>query len=414
MSTGARAGPGASQAACQDGRRGDLHRRGAGGPRALLHQPRRPGLRAGQPARGGQGRALRALLPLRRSRCAGSSSTSSSSRSRRPADARARIGDRARGSALRARASASTATIRWPSSAACTWPCEGASQHPDQGARVGPAHGLPRAVHPLRAVHRPPGRALQLPRARRAATGSPLRERYVEVLDRAFETYARWIDPMREYWTRRFPQPAGEARRRLPHDDPGEGARHSARAAARGDPVERGHLRHRPGLRGAPAPHARASARARCATTAALMLVELRKVIPAFLTAPRAAGARRASGRGTWRRRARPPPRWPPRLLEDVEPESPARGHADRLRSGRRGEGGGRRALRGLRASGRPAPGRRAQARRRGAPRGPRRLRRRSREPAPQAGPGVRAHRRTASTCSATTAPSATCSATGC
>jgi thymidylate synthase ThyX len=41
--------------------------------------------------------------------------------------------------------------------------------------------------------------------------GHPLRRRYVETLDRAFETYARWIDPMREYWMRRFPQPAGDS-----------------------------------------------------------------------------------------------------------------------------------------------------------------------------------------------------------
>ena len=41
----------------------------------------------------------------------------------------------------------------------------------------------------------------------------PLRARYVEVLDRAFETYARWIDPMREYWMSRFPPPPGRARR---------------------------------------------------------------------------------------------------------------------------------------------------------------------------------------------------------
>jgi thymidylate synthase ThyX len=39
----------------------------------------------------------------------------------------------------------------------------------------------------------------------------PLRARYVEVLDRAFETYARWIDPMREYWMSRFPPPPGES-----------------------------------------------------------------------------------------------------------------------------------------------------------------------------------------------------------
>jgi thymidylate synthase ThyX len=41
--------------------------------------------------------------------------------------------------------------------------------------------------------------------------GHPLRPRYVETMDGAFETYARWIDPMRAYWTRRIPQATGEA-----------------------------------------------------------------------------------------------------------------------------------------------------------------------------------------------------------
>ena len=41
--------------------------------------------------------------------------------------------------------------------------------------------------------------------------GHPLRARYVETLDRAFETYARFIDPMREYWSARFPPPPGES-----------------------------------------------------------------------------------------------------------------------------------------------------------------------------------------------------------
>ena len=88
--------------------------------------------------------------------------------------------------------------------------------------------------------------------------GHPLRARYVETLDRAFETYARWIDPMREYWTRRFPKPAADSDADVPPDDPGQGTRQSARAPARGHAVERGHLRHRPGLRSAAAPHARA------------------------------------------------------------------------------------------------------------------------------------------------------------
>ena len=41
--------------------------------------------------------------------------------------------------------------------------------------------------------------------------GHPLRARYVDTLDRAFETYARWIEPMREYWTRRFPKPPADS-----------------------------------------------------------------------------------------------------------------------------------------------------------------------------------------------------------
>src|SRR5262249_56185533 len=30
--------------------------------------------------------------------------------------------------------------------------------------------------------------------------GHPLRERFVETHDRAFETYVRWIDPLRDHW----------------------------------------------------------------------------------------------------------------------------------------------------------------------------------------------------------------------
>ena len=45
-----------------------------------------------------------------------------------------------------------------------------------------------------------------------AELGEPeLRARYVETLDRAFATYARWIDPMREYWSRRVPKPPGDS-----------------------------------------------------------------------------------------------------------------------------------------------------------------------------------------------------------
>ncbi len=39
--------------------------------------------------------------------------------------------------------------------------------------------------------------------------GHPLRPRYVEILDRAFETYVRWIEPLRAHWTARLPRPSG-------------------------------------------------------------------------------------------------------------------------------------------------------------------------------------------------------------
>ena len=35
-----------------------------------------------------------------------------------------------------------------------------------------------------------------------------LRTRYVETLDRAFETYVRWIEPLRDHWTARLARPA--------------------------------------------------------------------------------------------------------------------------------------------------------------------------------------------------------------
>jgi thymidylate synthase ThyX len=41
--------------------------------------------------------------------------------------------------------------------------------------------------------------------------GPALRASYLQTLDRAFETYARWIEPMREYWSARLVKPAGES-----------------------------------------------------------------------------------------------------------------------------------------------------------------------------------------------------------
>jgi hypothetical protein len=83
--------------------------------------------------------------------------------------------------------------------------------------------------------------------------GHPLREEYIAAMDAAFEVYARWIDPMRAWFEARYPRADG--------DSEGQGARHAAWPAAGRDPVERGHLRHGPGIRGAAAAHARPSAR---------------------------------------------------------------------------------------------------------------------------------------------------------
>ena len=62
-----------------------LHRRRGGRPPPVLHQPRPSGLRARQPARGREGRAVRALLAHARRACAACSSTSSSPTSTSPA-----------------------------------------------------------------------------------------------------------------------------------------------------------------------------------------------------------------------------------------------------------------------------------------------------------------------------------------
>ena len=113
--------------------------------------------------------------------------------------------------------------------------------------------------------------------------GHPLRQRYVETLDRAFETYARWIEPMREHWTARFPKPAGDSdvawratiraraldslRGLLP-----AATRSSVGIFGTGQGYEALLLRMRT--------HPLAEVR----DYASLMLVELRKVIPAFLT----------------------------------------------------------------------------------------------------------------------------------
>ena len=169
-----------------------------------------------------------------------------------------------------------------------------------------------------------------------------------------------------------------------------------------------------PGLRGAAAAHARASARGGARPARDQMLAELRKVIPAFLDARRSAGPRRPLESTTSRRRGAASTPRPRALLADARRRAARRGHAHRFRSGRRDQGRRRGALRRsdlpddqLLAHRAPHDSRRSR-------RGAARLRRRARQPPPQARAARSSAPATASTCSPTTAPSAICSATGC
>ncbi len=129
--------------------------------------------------------------------------------------------------------------------------------------------------------------------------------------------------------------------------------------------------------------------------------------------AHRSAGPWRPLDRLLHRRRDTPLPT-PPRRLSTPRLPSRETRSPDRLRSRRRDQGRRIGALQHLGAARRSAPRHRAPhvagRSRRPAPR----LRRRSRQSPPQAGPGIRAHRATASTCSPTTARSAICSAIAC
>jgi len=113
--------------------------------------------------------------------------------------------------------------------------------------------------------------------------GHPLRQEYISTLDAAFATYARWIDPLREWFERRYPKKA----------DDSEAVYRSAIRAKALDTL-RGLLpaatRSNVGIYGTGQAYEalllrmRAHALHEVRVTADAMLAELRKVIPAFLT----------------------------------------------------------------------------------------------------------------------------------
>ena len=113
--------------------------------------------------------------------------------------------------------------------------------------------------------------------------GHPLRRQYLDTLNAAFATYATWIDPMRAWFERRYPRSAGDS----------DAVYRSAIRAKALDTL-RGMLpaatQSNVGMYGTGQAYESLLLRMRAhplmevRATADLMLTELRKVIPAFLT----------------------------------------------------------------------------------------------------------------------------------
>ena len=124
---------------------------------------------------------------------------------------------------------------------------------------MGSADELPRAEHALHRLRRSPRRPLPL-LPRPGAAVEPLRH----PLRRRHGPHVRRLQPAAGQGHRsRAGHGAARPRRlrlRLPPGHPGQGARCGARRAAGRVAVERGHLRHRAGVRAAAAAHALAPA----------------------------------------------------------------------------------------------------------------------------------------------------------
>jgi thymidylate synthase ThyX len=111
----------------------------------------------------------------------------------------------------------------------------------------------------------------------------PLRESYVRTMDQAFETYARWIGPMQEYFGRRYPRAASDSE-----------AVHRSAIRAKALDTLRGLLpaatQSNVGMYGTGQAYEalllrmRAHPLAEVRACAGDMLTELRKVMPAFFT----------------------------------------------------------------------------------------------------------------------------------
>ena len=395
-----RASAGAPVAASRLDRRDRLRRRGVHArrgrhPPAVLHQPRRPGLRPGQPARGGQGRAVRPLLAARPRACAGCSSTSSSATSTSPATQTidATVGLR-RAEELYDRVFFEYGDDSVAQLGGVHLACEQASNLLTKVLEWGRLMAYLEQSHPLHRLRRPHRRPLPLlprPRACSARRSAPATSATWTACSTPTPSCCRRCT---DFFREPVPQGPGRLRLRLPPGHPGQGVRRRCGASCRP-------RRCRTSASTAPA---RATSSCCCAcgshplpearAYADLMLHELRKVIPSFLKRVDLAdrgvawsdylgrtrdGHGRASPSGSSRRRRRP---------------SRPRGHARRLRPRRRGQAGRGDAL----PAHAPARGARSSERVRAMSADERLAVVRAYvgdrdEPPPQAGPGARAHR---------------------
>ena len=397
-------------------RTGDLHRGGSRHAAAVLHEPRRSGVRAHEPARGREGRAVRALFALRQEPAPALPRRVR----RRPRPHRRPHGRRDRRAAARrgaVRARVLRVRRRLRRAARRRAPRVRAGVEPaHEGARVGPADGVPRAVDALHPVRLAAARPLPLPapvRGVRVATRRALRR---PTWTRIFDTYSAMLPAVLDWARATVPEGPGRLRLRLQADDQGQGLRRVRGVLPGGDAVERRHLRHRPGVRsdaaahaGAPAargPHVRAAHARRAA--------EGHPVVPRPRRPPRPG---RRLDHLSARHRMRSTAELVERHLRRRDRHTPTVDEVTLLDWDPDGEDKVLAAIcyphTHLSGAAAPRPGPPALGPRT-ASRSMRAYVGRPHEPAAQARPRVRAHRATASTCSATTARSATSNGTAC
>ena len=123
---------------------------------------------------------------------------------------------------------------------------------------MGPPDGLSRAVDALRALHGSSGRPLEVLRAHRARRHAVTGPLSVDARSHVRDLRAM-VRADAGAFSRAISERSGRQRRRLSRGDSRKSARHAPRPAAGRRAVEHGVVRHRSGVRGPAAPHARES-----------------------------------------------------------------------------------------------------------------------------------------------------------